>query len=119
MQVESGMIAGLRPQSRVITSAGTYTLTKYDHTVVFNVSSGTVIVYLPASPQEGQEFDLYTCHATMDIRIHPNGKGMYNFIDAINIAANSYDSFTTDYRRHIHIFYAGGQWWENYRYLQK
>jgi hypothetical protein len=118
IECNRGMFAGLRPYCRVVTSAGTCNLDEFDHTVVFNVSSGTVYVYLPDDPIEGQEYDLYTCHAPMDIYIYPGNKGMYNFVDGANIAAGSNDPYTSNYRRHIHIFYAGGQWWENYRYLQ-
>lgn len=111
-----GMYAGLRPYSRVVTSAGTDYLDDYDHTVVYNVASGTVTVYLPSNPYEGQEYDLYTCHTPMDITIKTQGgKNMYDFINGIDHTTAPY---TNDKRRHIHIFYAGGQWWESYRYLQ-
>lgn len=112
----NGMYAGLRPKSRVITTTGTHQLDEFDHTIVVNVSSGTVTLKLPSSPKNGQVYEIYTCYAPMDITINANGKTMYNFVDGVNVST---DSFTADYRRHITVFYAGGQWWENYRYLQK
>lgn len=116
IKIDKGRICGLRPSSRVVTTTSTVYLSEYDHTVVFNVSSGTVTVYLPSSPIEGQEYDLYTCHTPMDITIKTQGgTNMYDFINATNHTTASY---TADRRRHIHIFYAGGQWWESYRYLQ-
>jgi hypothetical protein len=116
IKIDNGRVCGLRPNSRVVTSSGTDYLDDYDHTVVYNVASGTVHVYLPSSPKDGQEYDIYTCHAAMDITIHT--RGGINMYDFINAKDHTEASYTADRRRHIHIFYAGGQWWENYRYLQ-
>lgn len=116
IKIDNGRVCGLRPNSRVVTSNNSITLTEYDHTIVFNVASGTVHVYLPSSPKDGQEYDIYTCHAAMDITIHTQGG--INMYDFINAKDHTEASYTADRRRHIHIFYAGGQWWENYRYLQ-
>lgn len=116
IRLDNGRICGLRPNSRVVTSNNSITLTEYDHTIVFNVASGTVHVYLPSSPKDGQEYDIYTCHAAMDITIHTQGGiNMYDFINAIDHTEASYRA---NKRRHIHIFYSGGQWWEDYRYLE-
>ncbi len=120
LQIEDGMVSGLRPQSRVIKSTSNVTLNKYDHTVVMNIESGTGQLTLPQNPQEGQRYEIYTCHAPMDLKIYMNGQhGMYNFIDAHTFGANDTESYTSDKRRHIVIFFAGGQWWETYRYLEK
>lgn len=113
----SGMFAGLRPNVRVITtntSTVDRTLTDFDHTIIINISSGTVTIKTPSDPQDGQEYEIYTCHAPMDLVIDFNGKTAYNFNDAANI---SRDTFTTDARRYIKLVYAGGQWWETYTYL--
>jgi hypothetical protein len=119
LQIERGMVAGLRPQSRVITSTSNHTLSKYDHTIVVNVASGTVQLTLPKNPEEGQRYEIYTCHAPMDLKVYMNGQnGMYNFIDAKDFGASEYESYTANKRRHIIIFFAGGQWWEDYRYLE-
>lgn len=122
--VRTGMFAGLRPNVKVITTNIPYTLTMYDHTIILNISSGTFDLYLPElskiynTPLEGQRYEIYTCHHPMKLNIHMNGQhGMYNFIEGKNISASGYDSFTSERRRHITIFFAGGQWWEDFRYL--
>lgn len=120
LQIEDGMVSGLRPQSRVIKSTSNVTLNKYDHTIVMNIASGTGQLTLPQNPQEGQRYEIYTCHAPMDLKIYMNGQHvMYNFIDANTFGVNDTESYTSDKRRHIVIFFAGGQWWETYRYLEK
>jgi hypothetical protein len=123
LQIENGMIAGMRPQARVITtnlySQNTpHSISKYDHTIIINVSGGTTEIRLPANPEEGQEYLIYTCHAPMDLKIHLNGKGLYNFIEARN-NNTGYEQYIADYRREIKLIFAGGQWWEIYRYLFK
>lgn len=120
LQIEDGMIGGLRPHARVITTTANTTLSKYDHTIVMNIESGTGQLTLPQNPQEGQRYEIYTCHHAMDLKIYMNGQNeMYNFIDAKQFGKNDTESYTSDKRRHIVIFFAGGQWWETYRYLEK
>lgn len=123
IQIENGMIAGLRPQARVITanlySTNTpHSISKYDHTIIINVSGGTTEISLPSNPEEGQEYLIYTCHAPMDLKIHLNGKGLYDFIEARD-NSTGYEHYTSDYRREIKLIFAGGQWWQIYRYLYR
>lgn len=56
----SGVFAGLRPATKVITSAKTSTspnvLTDLDFSVLVNATSGTCYIKLPISPLDGQEY---------------------------------------------------------------
>ena len=117
IKIPNGIFAGFRPKTRVITTATSTadrTLTELDHTIIINISSGTVTIKTPSAPQDGQVYEIYTCHHTMDLTLDFNGKSAYSFIEAKNKTS---DTFTSDYRRHITLIYAGGQWWEDYRYL--
>ena len=111
----NGMFAGLRPRARVIKSTANssdpHQLTELDHTIIINVSSGTTYIKLPASPQEGQTYEIYCCHAAMDLNINLNGKPLYDFVVGTNRTS---ESFASDFRRYITLVYAGGQWWEKY-----
>lgn len=117
IQVDSGYFAGLRPRTRVIKSTANsvapHDITDLDHTIIINVGSGTTYIKLPASPQEGQTYEIYTCHAAMALDINLNGKSLYDFVAGAN---RTHESFTTNYRRYITLVYAGGQWWEKYTY---
>lgn len=120
---EKGMFAGLRPMTRVITTTHNsygmaHEISAYDHTIILNIASGTAEIKLPSNPMEGQEYLIYTCHHTMDLKIHLNGKGLYDFIEARD-NTTGYEHYTADYRREIKLIFAGGQWWQNYRYLYK
>ena len=112
---EKGMFAGLRPRARVITSNGSssypHEISSIDHTIIINVGSGTTYIKLPASPQEGQTYEIYCCHAAMDLNINLNGKPLYDFVVGTNRTS---ESFASDFRRYITLVYAGGQWWEKY-----
>lgn len=114
----NGMFAGLRPRARVITTTANsydpHQLTELDHTIIINVSSGTTYIRLPASPQEGQVYEIYTCHHQMSLNINLNGKGLYDFVAAKDVVGT--ETFTTSHRRYITLVYAGGQWWEKYTY---
>lgn len=118
IQADKGMFAGLRPRTRVITSNGSssypHEISSLDHTIIINVGSGTTYIRLPASPQEGQVYEIYTCHHQMSLNINLNGKGLYNFVAAKDVVGT--ETFTTSHRRYITLVYASGQWWEKYTY---
>lgn len=116
----AGQFAGLRPKARTITSNGNaynpHPLSDLDHTIIINVSSGMTYLNVPDNPQDGQRYEIYTCHAAMDLCIYLNGKNLYSFIEGVDY--NGSDAvFSSDYRRHIVLMYAGGQWWMDYRNL--
>jgi phage-related protein len=114
----AGQFAGFRPKTRVITTStptADRTLTELDHTIIINIGSGSVTIKTPSAPQDGQVYEIYTCHHTMGLTIDFNGEDAYSFIEATNKPS---DTFAAGYRRHITLIYAEGQWWEDYRYLQ-
>lgn len=55
----SGMFAGLRPMSKVVTTT-VARLSEFDHSVLFSQTSGTINVYLPSNARDGQEYVLET-----------------------------------------------------------
>lgn len=67
---ESGMFAGFRPMTRFL-NGGT-TLSKFDHTIHFS-ATGTSTIYLPSSPENGQEIEIWKASAT-SLTISGNGK---------------------------------------------
>ena len=93
-------------------SVDPHDITDLDHTIIINVESGTTYIRLPASPQEGQTYEIYCCHANMDLNSNLRGKSLYDFVTANNVIGT--ETFTTNYRRYITLVYAGGQWWEKY-----
>lgn len=116
----NGVFAGLRYNTTVIKNTSKYTLTRYDHTIVIDVASGTGQIELPKNPEQGQRYEIYTTVAGMDLNVYMNGQHeMYNLIDAKKFAADEVETYTADKRRHITIFFAGGIWFSDYRYLEK
>lgn len=61
---KTGVFAGLRPATRVISTTGSstspITLTDLDYSVFVNVTSGTTYIRLPQTPQDGQEYHIET-----------------------------------------------------------
>lgn len=114
----SGMFAGLRPKTRVITSTSSAQdrqLTELDHTIIVNAEGYRIDLTLPDSPQEGQRYDIYVCHPTTDLYISTGGINVYDFIYGGDNATGTLQ-FTSDRRLHIELFFCG-QWWLNYRFL--
>lgn len=116
----AGQFAGLRPKTRVIKVTGyptdPHSLTDLDHTIIVNVESGMTYLNVPPQPQEGQRYEIYTCHANMDLCIYFNEVNVYSFPEARNY--NGADAvFEANQRRHIVLIYAENQWWMDYRYL--
>ena len=117
---QKGMFAGLRPNVRYIEDSGDVELTELDHTIVVNRQNTTTKVILPANPEEGQKYEIYVCHHHNIIRLDPNGKAGYNFINGVDFPENQYlwwNDGDNKRRRHIEIFYASSQWWLNWRDL--
>lgn len=67
LKIPEGMIAGLRPATRVINSAGTYTLTELDFSVLVNAATGTYYIALPSEPLDGQEYVIESRGATIKL----------------------------------------------------
>lgn len=69
--VPNGVFAGLRPKTRVISSAGTslnrHVLDEFDFSVLINRTSGTCYLEFPESPLDGQEYIIETIGAYVDI----------------------------------------------------
>lgn len=115
----SGMFAGLRPKTRVITSTSSAQdrkLTELDHTIIVNDWTGNAVsLELPSNPQEGQKFDIYTTNGGTNLNVSFNhNKTAYNFITGNDLSSPI--SFTDGKRKHIEFFFCG-QWWLNYRFL--
>ncbi len=73
---EGGMFAGLRPHLRHISSATT--LANTDHTVIVNNSSSMTIT-LPASPEIGQEYEIW--HTTSEsLTVQTQNSGIRKYI---------------------------------------
>lgn len=114
---EGGMFAGFRPRTIVNTDTS-YTLNEFDHTIIISVQNRTVTIKTPAVPQEGQIYEIYVCHHNIVLNINFNGKNAYSFIEGKDITSDKFNSDNNyQYRRHITLIYADGQWWENYRNL--
>ena len=61
INVNSGVFAGLRTKSRVIPeSSPICDLDEFDYNILFVKSSGSIMVYLPINPCDGQEYILET-----------------------------------------------------------
>ena len=115
----SGMFAGLRPKTRVITdtsSALDRKLTELDHTIIVNDwTDNAVSLELPSNPQDGQKYDIYTTNGGTNLNVYFNhNKTAYNFITGYDFSSPI--SFTDGKRKHIEFFFCG-QWWLNYRFL--
>ena len=80
IRAEDGMFAGLRPQTRVINAAGTYDLSRYDHTIIisYSTSGSLVTLNLPSQPQDGQCYKIISTDNEHDITIQGNGYNIYN-----------------------------------------
>lgn len=84
----SGMFAGLRPKTMVISRGGSSSdrieLTDLDFSVLINMTYGTCYITLPESPQDGQEYWIETKGADIDLTSskpmwsHWNGKTVYS-----------------------------------------
>lgn len=112
MECGSGMFAGFRPKTRIITK--TYdNIWDSDHTIIVNVENATVEFDLPERPQYGQVYEIYICHASAGVLLYTRGKGGYDFIGGSQFADIQINAGS---RRHITLMFAG-QWWLNYRNL--
>lgn len=78
----NGVFAGLRPKTRVITTAGTSSspniLDAIDFSVFVNLTSGTCYIDLPRTPQDGQEYYIESRGANMAIHIYQAGYSLYS-----------------------------------------
>lgn len=73
LQIEDGMVAGLRPRMRIITESGDYDLSDLDHTIVTEADSGIVInLKLPSEPKIGQTYKIWK-QGSHTLKIYPNG----------------------------------------------
>lgn len=67
----SGMFAGLRPKTRVITTSGAADardeLSELDFSVLAYLSSGTCYLKLPNTPQDGQEYHIESHGASLNL----------------------------------------------------
>lgn len=77
-----GVFAGLRPKTRVITTAGTSSsqnvLSELDCSVFVNLTSGTCYIDLPAEPLDGQEYYIESRGADMAIHMYQAGYSLYS-----------------------------------------
>lgn len=68
----SGMFAGLRPKTRVITTGGTsgerIALNVLDYSVLVTLTTGACYLGLPSAPQDGQEYHIETHGCTLSLR---------------------------------------------------
>ena len=119
----AGTFAGLRPQTRVITSSSTsskpYDLTDTDHTVIvdFSTSGASVYLRLPSSPQDGQEYHIYTTDQEMKLYVQ-SAKPIHNLVNGNTYSNNDY-TFTGANRRYIRLNYSATtqKWYSSYQYL--
>lgn len=78
----SGMFSGLRPKTRVITTAKTSAspnvLDEFDYSVFVNLTSGTCYIDLPKNPQDGQEYYIESRGATMNIKVYQQCYSLYS-----------------------------------------
>jgi hypothetical protein len=97
-----GLIKGLRPNTRDVSSGET--LTEYDYNVF--CSSGTI--YLPKSPILGQTYDIFHT-STTSITINGNGNKIY-CLDGSN-GLKSGTSHSTSQARRLHLVWGGANWY--------
>lgn len=101
-----GTFAGLRPKMTYITS-GSHTLTEYEHTIVLNNSSDSVITLtLPSNPQDGQEYVIYQVHKGGDFTI--NGSAEKPIFSMNNNETTQKDEYTANCNRYVNIVYCAG-----------
>lgn len=115
----SGMFAGLRLKTRVITSTSSSQdrkLTEFDHTIIVNDWTGNAVsLELPSNPQDGQRYDIYTTNGGTNLNVSfVHDKTAYNFITGHDLSSPI--AFTDGKRKHIEFFFCE-QWWLNYRFL--
>lgn len=116
---QSGMFAGLRPKAIVLTGAkqigieensisGSDTLRDIDHTVIANCTSGLTL-NLPASPKNGQHYEITQIHDGVRITISGNGKNIH-FVSR-NGGALTATSHFIDGRCKIWLDWVGEIWY--------
>ena len=72
LQIEDGMVAGLRPRMRIITESGDYDLSDLDHTIVTKANNITINLRLPSEPKMGQTYKIWK-QGSHTLKISPNG----------------------------------------------
>lgn len=72
LQIENGMVAGLRPRMRIITESGDYDLSDLDHTIVTEANNITINLRLPSEPKMGQTYKIWK-QGSHTLKIYPNG----------------------------------------------
>lgn len=82
MSINRGQVSGLRPKTRVITTARTSSspnvITDFDHSVFVNLTSGTCYISLPDAPQDGQEYYIESKGASMNIKVYQPCYSLYS-----------------------------------------
>lgn len=80
--IRQGLFAGLRPKTRVITTAKTArdpnVLDEFDFSVFVNLTSGTCYIDLPQTPLDGQEYYIESRGANMAIHMYQAGYSLYS-----------------------------------------
>ena len=91
LQIENGMVAGLRPRMRIITESGDYDLSDLDHTIVTEADSGIVInLKLPSEPKIGQTYKIWK-QGSHTLKIYPNGSQILYMGKNINDRERKWD----------------------------
>ena len=109
IEIDNGMISGLRPMSKKIT-ANSYYLTEYDHTL-FCTNSSTNL-YLPEFPLVGQEYVILVPNGGVDV--YGNGKKIYLFYDGIDRDSYTCGDLATRTEQRLYWNQADNKWWATY-----
>lgn len=117
----TGMFGGLRPTVKVISTAGSYPLSIFDHTVVIDYSSATgsqVTLVLPEASElsTGQVYEIYNVDVDHDIAIASRDVPVYNMSTGV---ASTTTNFTAAHRRYIKLVYTGTRWIMIFHYLEE
>ena len=109
IEIDNGMISGLRPMSKNITE-NSYNLTEYDHTL-FCTNSRTRL-YLPEFPLEGQEYVILVPNGGVDV--YGNGQKIYLFYDGIDRDSYTCGDLATRTEQRLYWNKADNKWWATY-----
>lgn len=109
IEIDNGMISGLRPMSKKIT-ASEYYLTEYDHTL-FCTNSRTDL-YLPEFPLVGQEYVILVPNGGVDV--YGNGKKIYLFYDGIDRDSYTCGDLGSRTEQRLYWNQADNKWWATY-----
>lgn len=107
LQIEDGMVAGLRPRMRIITESGNYNLSDLDHTIVTQANDIAIELILPLEPKMGQTYKIWK-QGSHTLNIDPNGSKILNM--GINANSNK-RSFGASFYGTIELIYHTNKVW--------